>query len=812
MQLGSAPPAVVLLCAGTMAPILFHQLWLWQGRRSTSMHARVALVVVVGMLYMLGVLIDRGTTGPWGVRVGIRMQYAALSVLPALLLRAISSFFEREVPRNTQRVLFSLSAVLGLLVVFTPLVVTNEPISQRALEGPDYFALVPGPLYLPFAAAEVVMALLAFRALRAFPVRAWSVRRIVVSVFCVALVFATNDALMTYGLVPSVQLFPYAATFLVWCFGFVANRRTVSEYADLEEAVAARTLEARETETRLREAVERLRTSEVRFRSLSDATSEGVLFHADGRVSDANAAAIRLFGRESGDLVGLRVDELFEGHTTIEQTGNDAVELSAVRGPGARFPVEASNRSVGEGDMKILTVRDISERKRTEARIILADRLASLGTLAAGAAHEINNPLTYVLAGIETLSERVGAGQSTEGAAVSVDREEALGLLGEMREGCGRVATIVQELRELSRGKDDDRVPVRVVEAFETAIRMTYSDIREKAKIVRDFQCEPRVLANPGRLGQVLINLLVNAAQAIPDGNPGKHVITVGVRDLSNGRIRLEVSDTGTGIPEALLPRIFDPFVTTKAVGQGTGLGLSICHNIVTSLGGTIEVESEEGRGTTFRIELEAAARMSLPPVAISTPTPVLSPFLRSTSQPVERAPVAVAEPAPVVSAAERAPSLPVPEPAKLPSAAAEPSFSSMPPSVDGEPLRVLVIDDDPGVSRALSRMLREHKTTLAEGGQPGIDLLLREDFDVVLCDLMMPDVSGMDVYEKVRTVRPEIASRIVFITGGAHTAEGRAFLERVPNPKLDKPIARAELRELMRAKQAALTTETRGS
>lgn len=798
-----------------MAPVLFHQLWLWQGRRSTSVHARVALVVVLAMLYMLGVLVDRGATGVLGVRVGMRLQYAALSFLPALLLRAISSFFEREVPWKTQRVLFSLSGMLGLLVVFTPLVLTNEPIAQRALEGSDYFALVPGPLYLPFAGALVVMALLAFRALRAFPVRAWSVRRIVVFVFCVALVFATNDALTTYGLVPSVQLFPYAATFLVWCFGFVANRRTVSEYADLEEAVAARTREARETETRLREAVERLRTSEVRFRSLSDATSEGVLFHSDGRVSDANAAAIRLFGRDSGELVGLPVDALFEERSSLDETGNEAVELSAVRGKGARFPVEASNRSVGEGDMKILTVRDISERKRTEARIILADRLASLGTLAAGAAHEINNPLTYVLAGIETLSERMGAGDAHGGTTVSVDREEALGLLGEMREGCGRVATIVQELRELSRGKDDDRVPVRVVEAFETAIRMTYSDIREKAKIVRDFQCEPRVLANPGRLGQVLINLLVNAAQAIPEGNPSKHVITVGVRDLSNGRIRLEVTDTGSGIPEALLPRIFDPFVTTKAVGQGTGLGLSICHNIVTSLGGTIEVESEEGRGTTFRIELEAAARMSMPPVALSTPTPMLSPLLRSTATDVsttDRAPVAAAtEHAPVISEAERVPILPVSEPVKVPSVSVEPSLSSMPPAVDGEPLRVLVIDDDPGVSRALSRMLREHKTTLAEGGQPGLDLLLREDFDVVLCDLMMPDVSGMDVYEKVRTVRPEIASRIVFITGGAHTAEGRAFLERVPNPKLDKPIARAELRELMRAKQVALV-EARGS
>jgi signal transduction histidine kinase/CheY-like chemotaxis protein len=802
MQLGSAPPAVLLLAAGTMAPILFHQLWLWQGRRTTSVHARVALVIATAMIYMLGVLIDRGASGPSGVVVGIRMQYAGLAFLPALLLRAISSFFEREVPWKTQRVLLALSAVLVLLVSFTPLVVKNELVVHHAFEGPDYASLEPGPLFVPYALCEVVIAVLAFRALRAFPVRAWSVRKVVISVFAVALAFAVNDALTTYGVWSSVQLFPFGATLLVWCFGYVANRRTVSEYADLEEAVASRTREARETEARLREAVESLRTGELRFRSLSDATSEGVLFHSDGRVSDANAAATRLFDRESGELVGRSLDALFEEPSSLAGLGNDAVELSAIGSAGTRFPVEASNRSVGAGDMKILTVRDISERKRNEARIILADRLASLGTLAAGAAHEINNPLTYVLAGIETLSERVGEGRLQKGKSVSVDREEALSLLGEMREGCDRVASIVQELRELSRGKDDDRVPVRVVEAFETAIRMTYSDIREKAKIVRDFQCEPRVLANPGRLGQVLINLLVNAAQAIPEGNSGNHVITVGVRDLSNGRIRLEVSDTGSGIPEALLPRIFDPFVTTKAVGQGTGLGLSICHNIVTSLGGTIDVESEEGRGTTFRIELDAAARMSLPPVRISTPTPTGSPF---------RLPLS---PVPVIDTSEPS-SFGVEPPTKGPVNVEESrseASSVQPVAVPVEALRVLVIDDDPGVSRALARMLRDHKTTLADGGQPGIDLLLREDFDVVLCDLMMPDVSGMDVYEAVRTVRPDIASRIVFITGGAHTAEGRAFLERVPNPKLDKPIARADLQDLMRTRREALTVENRGS
>lgn len=803
MQLGSAPPVVLLLGAGTMAPILFHQLWLWQGRRSTSVHARVALVIVTAMIYMLGVLIDRSATGPLGVTVGIRLQYAGLAFLPVLLLRAISSFFEREVPWKTQRVLLALSTVLGLLVAFTPLVVKDQLVAHHSIEGPDHPSLTPGPLFVPFAVSEVVMALLAFRALRAFPVRAWSVRKVVVSVFGVALVFAVNDALMTYGVLSSVQLFPFGATLLVWCFGYVANRRTVSEYADLEEAVASRTREARETEARLREAVELLRTSELRFRSLSDATSEGVLFHSDGRVSDANAAATRLFDRDSGELVGRSLTSLFEEPSSLARLGNDMVELSAIGSAGARFPVEASNRSVGDGDMEILTVRDISERKRTEARIILADRLASLGTLAAGAAHEINNPLTYVLAGIETLSERVGEGRPREGSSVSVDQEEALSLLAEMREGCDRVTSIVQELRELSRGKDDDRVPVRVVEAFETAIRMTYSDIREKAKIVRDFQCEPRVLANPGRLGQVLINLLVNAAQAIPEGDPGKHVITVGVRDLSNGRIRLEVSDTGSGIPDALLPRIFDPFVTTKAVGQGTGLGLSICHNIVTSLGGTIDVESEEGRGTTFRIELEAAARLSLPPVRISTPTPTQSPFrFPPASVPV----LETSEPnASVVQS---------PSPVKVPADGEESganAASVAPAAVSLEPLRVLVIDDDPGVSRALARMLRDHKTTLAEGGQPGIELLLREDFDLVLCDLMMPDVNGMDVYETVRTVRPDIASRIVFITGGAHTAEGRAFLERVPNPKLDKPIARAELQDLMRTRREALvqTRET---
>ncbi len=286
-------------------------------------------------------------------------------------------------------------------------------------------------------------------------------------------------------------------------------------------------------------------------------------------------------------------------------------------------------------------------------------------------------------------------------------------------------------------------------EVLESAIRMTFHELRQKARLVKAYRPVPNVWADEGRLAQVFINLLVNAAQAIPAGDTADNEIRVSLATGPDGQAVVEIRDTGVGIPVEVLGRVFDPFFTTKAVGEGTGLGLSISHNIVSALGGSMEVESVVGRGSLFRV--------ILPPGAPTAPSP------------------APAKPAPV-----------------------------------GEfgPGKVLIVDDDPLVAQTLRRALREHDVTTAANGRQALELLgSARDFDVVVCDLMMPVMTGMELHAVLARERPDLAARMVFITGGAFTPAARAFLNQVPNPRLDKPFSsdrlRAAVRDVMANRQS---------
>jgi CheY-like chemotaxis protein len=250
------------------------------------------------------------------------------------------------------------------------------------------------------------------------------------------------------------------------------------------------------------------------------------------------------------------------------------------------------------------------------------------------------------------------------------------------------------------------------------------------------------VHGNESRLGQVFLNLLINAAQAIPEGPAAEHAVTAAVRDGEPGWVIVEVSDTGGGIAPENLSRIFEPFFTTKPVVEGTGLGLSVCHGIVAGMGGKIEVDSKLGQGTTFRIRLPAASRAP-------RDIPALSPLAQRSLT----------------------------------------------------PRRVLVIDDDPEVRLALARIVGSpHRIELAETAREAQQRLLirREDYDVIFCDLMMPDLTGMDLYESVSMQRPEILTRMVFMSAGAFTPRATAFLERVNVRRIDKPFDPLKVRALL--------------
>ena len=377
------------------------------------------------------------------------------------------------------------------------------------------------------------------------------------------------------------------------------------------------------------------------------------------------------------------------------------------------------------------------EAKEVNARLLLADRLVSVGTLAAGVAHEINNPLMYVIANLEFVSRQLA---SADGSGVGERRERVLRALSQAREGADRVSQIVRSLRTFSRGDEDRRGPVSVTDVMESSLAMAWNEVRHRARLVRDYLPVAPVEANEARLGQVFLNLVVNAAQAIPEGRVDDHEIRVSAREAS-GKVIVEVSDTGAGIPREIIGRIFDPFFTTKPVGEGTGLGLSICHGIVKNLGGEIVVERNVTRGTTFRVVLPAAAPVR---AVVRTSTP----------------------PAPL-----------------------------------GARARVLIVDDEPNLRLSLAQILAtEHDVRETASGHEVLDMM-REGvrFDVILCDLLMPEMSGVDLFQALESVAPEQCKRVVFLTGGAFTPRAQEFLARIANPRLEKPFDIDELLVLIR-------------
>jgi two-component system NtrC family sensor kinase len=263
------------------------------------------------------------------------------------------------------------------------------------------------------------------------------------------------------------------------------------------------------------------------------------------------------------------------------------------------------------GQSVLILVRDITQQKELEQRMLQQERLASLGTLAAGVAHEVNNPLSYVSANlnfaVEGLAEVHRALQATGAVPEPAWLERTVGecveALLDAQEGTGRIRQVVGDLRTFARGEDKSESQADVRRALEAAIGIATSELRHRARVITRLDSVPLVRGSEARLGQVFLNLLINAAQAIPEGAPEKNRVEVRLREEA-GQVVIEIEDTGVGVPPELRERIFDPFFSTKPVGVGTGLGLSICHGIVTGMGGDISVESSGSQGSCFRVRL----------------------------------------------------------------------------------------------------------------------------------------------------------------------------------------------------------------
>jgi len=431
----------------------------------------------------------------------------------------------------------------------------------------------------------------------------------------------------------------------------------------------------------------------------------------------------------------------------VSGTIGEAVAVSAMRagahdyvlkGDLTRLPA-AVEREVRERSVR-------AERAKIREQLIISDRMASAGTLAAGVAHEINNPLGVAMANLdfvfETLAGLAPGAHEEEGAVApgaswgGWNRLQGLDEpLRDIGEALRRIRDIVRDVKLFSRPQEEKTGAVDVRRVIESSVRMARNEIRHRARLVEDYRPVALVNANESRLGQVVLNLIVNAVQAMPDGRSDGNVLRVATRTSDDGKVVIEVADTGSGIPKEHLERIFDPFFTTKAVGVGTGLGLAICHRIVAELDGTIEVDSEPGKGTTFSVILPFAQERS------TNKAPSNRPIVRQRA-------------------------------------------------------RVVIVDDEPAMARAIERGLSVHHEvcTLTNGKEALARIQAGEHFDVIISDLMMPEMTGMELYEQIHRTSPEVAERMIFMTGGAFTQTARDFLQRVPNPRVDKPIETANL------------------
>jgi PAS domain S-box-containing protein len=507
--------------------------------------------------------------------------------------------------------------------------------------------------------------------------------------------------------------------------------------------------------TQRHDAERALLRSEMQFRRLIETVPEAIWIFDGSGLCFANAAAARMFGVDDPEQALGADPRLFahpEDVPVLEQRARAILtrrerlapyEYRARRSDGSWMALEVSSIAIEyEGRPAVLSfAREVTERKQLEAQTLQADRLATLGMLAGGMAHAINNPLTYVLLNLDHLCTLL--------PKLELDPKstpEALQRLDEVCEGAQRVAAVVRRMRAFARSDDVEQSGVSPREALDVAIEMVGNEIRHRGRLVTEYQDVPPVMAKQARLEQALLNLLLHAAQTLPEDAGGGAAVKLCLRTHGD-RVLVEVHRSGSAATDGAVAAE-DPAVRGEAsLDHVEEVGLQICRSIVSSLGGELSVARSEGGGASYRVVL---------------------PAVESKVEEIPSKP------------ANTAPSIPPPRAARA---------------------RVLVVDDDPGVGSALRLMLEdESDVTFVGTGREALKYLLGEDsYDVVFCDLMMPEMNGIDIYQALRLNRPGYERRIVFMTGGAFTRDAERFLGQAPNPRLEKPFDLRTLRRIVR-------------
>ncbi len=519
--------------------------------------------------------------------------------------------------------------------------------------------------------------------------------------------------------------------------------------------------ELRDERRVLAESERQLAENDRLLRSVFDGMVEGVVLHdGSGAIAQCNRAAETILGTTIEQLAGTG-PSAWGGNSTDEhgmklapeahpsavalRTGkavtNQIVVVEWRTGQSVWLSVNA-RPLIRPGEQvpyaSVSTFRDITEERRIAGQLALHQRLVTTGTLAAGVGHEINNPLTYLLTNLALATEEL---QAASGALPADRIAEVLAMLDQAQEGGQRVKRIVRGLKSLARDDGAGFVPADLRSVIDTALELASHEIKVRATVVLELAELSRFLVDESRLTQVVINLVVNAAQAFSAAAPDTNRIVIRTAREATSVV-LEVTDNGPGIAPDVLPRIFDPFFTTRPVGVGTGLGLSISHGIVAALGGELTCDTRIGHGTTFRV------RLPLPAEEV----PAVEPLA-----PVGRGRVLLIDD-------ERS------------------ILQSTRRLFRGE-FEVIALEDP-----------REALRRITAG----------EQFDVVFSDMSMPNLSGMELYDQVARIAPALAARFVFISGDMSRDDIRRFLARIPNERLEKPFSIQNLRSIARRFVAA--------
>lgn len=510
-------------------------------------------------------------------------------------------------------------------------------------------------------------------------------------------------------------------------------------------------------------SVEKLSESEKRYRAVMEQAGCGIsIINGDGKVIEINKEVEKTLRKSPEDITGKYIYDFIpkDQHPHIEslikklmvQDTKATNELHLVNDAGEKILIDfsAAPLKISDERLIILMYVDITERAQFRLQAIVNDKLASVGVLASGVAHEINNPIAWVLANlmqmkntIHTLQTEVAISKNAHSEAASLTPKlktlflEFEEMVNDSIQGANRVQNIVQDLIGFTRVSHEDIDLINVHDVIDSALNIASPHYKYKALLEKKFEENlPNIHVNSGKLHQVILNFILNAAQAIPDGKQEENKIKI-ITAFEDEKVRIDISDTGCGIPSDNLAKIYQPFFTTEAESGGIGLGLSICYEIIRNLNGTVQINTKINEGTTFSIFL-----------------PLGNTLLQQTEK-----------------------------------------NQFTPTNISKK--NILIIESEINLLNSLQRFLStHHDVTTAVGGKAGLELLMKEDriFDVILCDLAMPDVDGADIYYALQKQSPSITNHMIFIENGDYEAKLNDFINQEPVSCLKKPLDLTEL------------------